>query len=317
MKKILDEKEMAQTVLYFKSVEEAICFLDKGKNTILLTVSLKEMAKYTHLSGFKERVFCRIAPFKEAIETAITVGYQEKQLICMHGPFSKAFNIALINQLHAKIMIAEASEDSQTLELKYCAAKEAGIKLLIVGKVQKAEGLSFEECLERFGLEKSQAEQNDPKAVLCKNKKLDWFPFFKNIKDQKIVIIGGGNIATRRIRTLLDFSCKLTVISPKISKILSLRIAEFHYLKKEWELKDIDNADYVIVATNDNEINEKIVKRCKEKNIPVNNASKKEDCDFYFPSIIAKGNLTIGLTAQGKNHCETKKCREKIEKSLL
>jgi len=317
MKKILVEKETAQTVLYFKSTEEAIHFLDKGKDPLLLTVSLEEMAKYTQLSSFKDRVFCRIAPLKASIETAIAAGYQEKQLICMQGPFSKAFNIALINQLNAKILIAEASEEAQTLELKYCAAKDAGIKLLIVGEIQQAEGLSFEAYPERFGLEQKQTEKNDPKAVLCKNKKLDWFPFFKNIKDQKIVVIGCGNIATRRIKTLLKFSCKLTVISPTISKELCLKTGAFQCLKKECEMKDIEDADYVIVATNDNEVNEKIVKRCKEKNIPVNNASKKEDCDFYFPSIIIKEDLTIGLTAQGKNHREAKICRQKIEKGLL
>jgi len=317
MKKILAEKETAQTLLYCKSTEEAICFLEQNKDTILLTASLKEMAKYAQLSGFKERVFCRIAPFKETIETAIAAGYQEKQLICMQGPFSKAFNIALINQLNAKIIIAEASEETQTLKLKYCAAKDAGIKLLIVGEIQNAEGLSFESCLERFALEKQQTEKNDPKAVLCKNKKLDWFPFFKNIKDQKVVVVGGGNIATRRIKTLLNFSCKLTIISPTISEELCLRTGAFACLKRACEIQDIEDADYVIVATNDNEINEKIVKRCKEKNIPVNNASKKEDCDFYFPSIIIKEDLTIGLTAQGKNHREAKICRQKIEKGLL
>lgn len=82
--------------------------------------------------------------------------------------------------------------------------------------------------------------------------------------------------------------------------------------KKNYEREDIYDADYVIAATNDHQINSDIYSACKCMGITVNVCSDKTKCDFYFPGIVQNGNVVIGVTASGSDHKEARKTVEKI-----
>ena len=74
--------------------------------------------------------------------------------------------------------------------------------------------------------------------------------------------------------------------------------------------------DLVLAATNDRKLNSRIGELCREQGIPVNVCSRKEDCDFFFPSVIQKGDLVIGINASGKNHSLVKRTRQEMEEFL-
>jgi siroheme synthase-like protein len=145
------------------------------------------------------------------------------------------------------------------------------------------------------------------------------FPIFIDLSNKKIVIIGGGNIATRRVETLVNFGAKITVIAPKISQ----RIRELFMqgkitvILKEYEKSDLLNAFIVIIATNNKEVNELTAKDARELNILVNRADDKEDCDFFFPAIISDEHIVGGIISkEGSNHNIVKEKAAEIRKFL-
>lgn len=145
-----------------------------------------------------------------------------------------------------------------------------------------------------------------------------YFPMFVDISDKKIIIVGGGKIAQRRIETLLDFADNLWVIAPEITAPIA-RLSDnqqIHWIKDVYHTDMIVGADIVLAATNDAACNDKVAEDCKSRHILVNTAHKKEACDFYFPGIVRQGNIVAGVTASGLNHHEAKEARERISQAL-
>ncbi|MDY3920218.1 MAG: bifunctional precorrin-2 dehydrogenase/sirohydrochlorin ferrochelatase [Candidatus Limivivens sp.] len=148
---------------------------------------------------------------------------------------------------------------------------------------------------------------------MSKEKK-PYFPMFVDLSQKKVVVVGAGTIAKRRIRTLLDFTNHLVVVAPEVNReLLDLEQAgQLTILRKKYERDDIYDADMVIAATNDFQTNNDIYNVCKCMGITVNVCSDKNKCDFYFPGIARKDNIVAGVTASGNNHRAAREAVEKI-----
>lgn len=161
-------------------------------------------------------------------------------------------------------------------------------------------------------------EPIDPAAV--DSDKIDtehkeYFPLFVTSKSKRVLVVGGGKIAQRRILTLLKFEFSVTVIATEIQEEL-FKIADVEKLelvKKAFDERDIDRGyDYILAATNNRQINSQIGKLAKEKDILVNVADCKEECDFFFPGVIIHEEAVIGVTCEGKSHSRAKDVAGKI-----
>ncbi len=123
------------------------------------------------------------------------------------------------------------------------------------------------------------------------------FPFFVNIKGAKGLIVGTGKHAQEKIQRLESFGPELRVIPE----------GEF----SEADIEEIPA--FVIVAGDDKEENHRIANLCREKRIPVNVVDDQEYCDFIFPSLIAHGNLSIGICTNGASPATGVLLKRKIE----
>ncbi len=137
---------------------------------------------------------------------------------------------------------------------------------------------------------------------------MSYFPFFEDIEGKTFLIVGGGKVAKNKFEKLKLFTDNIIVIAKK-SDIEG-------YIQKEFEPSDLNKADYVIGACEDKVTNEEIARLCRERSIPVNIVDNKELCTFLFPSLIQKGDLTIGISTGGKSPATSKYLREEIEKIL-
>lgn len=148
--------------------------------------------------------------------------------------------------------------------------------------------------------------------------KKPYFPLFVDLSEKKVYVIGAGTIAKRRIRSLIDFTDRLTVVAPEVNPELNTLEQEGRIviLRKKFELKDIADADLVIAATNDHTLNNDIYEYCIEENILVNVCNDKKKCDFYFPGLAMTDQVVVGVTANGTNHKMAKKVVEKIREML-
>lgn len=140
-----------------------------------------------------------------------------------------------------------------------------------------------------------------------------YFPMFINLIDKKVVVIGGGNIAFRRISTLLKTGAEITVVAPWICDDLkNIKSDKLKIIKKMYEKDDIKDAFMVLAITDDKNVNTEIFADCKMLGITVNVADDKEKCDFFFPGIIAKDGCSIGVCGNGKDHKLVKDIAKKI-----
>lgn len=132
--------------VYVETVEAAVDYLQETKGNILATTGSKEAVKYTALSDFENRVFLRVLSLPSVVEECARLGFQGRNLLCMQGPFSKDFNIALLRQLDCKYMVTKMSGKSGGFLEKLEAARACGCTLVVVGRPLKETGISLQEC---------------------------------------------------------------------------------------------------------------------------------------------------------------------------
>ena len=101
---------------------------------------------------------------------------------------------------------------------------------------------------------------------------MDFLPVFLDIKDQDCLVIGGGDIAVRKVFLLRRSGGKVTVVAPKLADILKQQVekGEVSHIAKEFDGEDIQSQRVVIAATDNPEVNRLVSEIAKKKNIPVN-----------------------------------------------
>lgn len=149
-------------------------------------------------------------------------------------------------------------------------------------------------------------------------KKKSYFPMFVDLSDKNVVIVGGGNIATRRVKTMLQFTRNVKVIAPKMTEeLLELgRTSYAEVIVRPVKRSDFSFAYMVIAATNDRKLNDEIYRVCKEEGIYVNIADDREKCDFQFPGIFKQEDLVVGLMTNGLDTKTARKVHVAIEEAL-
>lgn len=142
-----------------------------------------------------------------------------------------------------------------------------------------------------------------------------YFPMFVQLKKKKCLVIGGGKIALRKIEVLKDFEADVTVIAPEM--ILQIRqMKDICRIFRSFMDKDFDEADLVVAATDDKEINHKISQICRQKKIPVNAVDQKEDCSFIFPAYVKEGEVVAAFSSGGQSPVITQYLKKKIKPDL-
>ncbi|MGF7399784.1 bifunctional precorrin-2 dehydrogenase/sirohydrochlorin ferrochelatase [Thermoanaerobacterium thermosaccharolyticum] len=146
-----------------------------------------------------------------------------------------------------------------------------------------------------------------------------YYPIMLNITNKKCLVIGGGNVAYRKILSLLEFGGTVTAIAPKFIKdIWELsKNNRIELIDRKYQKNDVQNYNLVIVATNDKMLNKEISKECIDNNIPVNVVDDKELSTFITPSVIRRGDLTISISTNGKSPLLSKRIREMLENVIV
>lgn len=143
---------------------------------------------------------------------------------------------------------------------------------------------------------------------------MGYFPFFTDIKNKEILIVGGGSVALRKAEKLLTFEPKITVVAPDIRpEILALNVKT---AERRFEESDLDGKFCVISAADDSELNALVYKLCRERKIAVNTVDDKEKCSFIFPALCVRGDVTVGISTSGTSPIFAAYLRRKIDEML-
>lgn len=148
--------------------------------------------------------------------------------------------------------------------------------------------------------------------------KKKYFPLFVDLSEKHAVVIGGGRIAYRRIKSLSEFAGSITVFAPNIADEL-IEFAnreEIEFVEREYNRDCLDDADIVFAATDNKAVNRQIYTDAKLQHLPVNVCDDPTLCDFYFPAIVEKDQIIIGITSSGSDHKRVKEIRQRIDKVI-
>lgn len=182
-----------------------------------------------------------------------------------------------------------------------------------------------------------------------------YFPMFVDMTERECLIVGGGNVAYRKVIVMLDFGAKVTVVAEDIcDELRKLTIDDIAsedktgsytankennqtdsdaankennkpdsdaadritIIKRRFDRKDCNGMEIVIVATDDNALNHEIAEYCKANGIMVNAVDQKADCSFIFPSYIKEKNLVAAFSSGGNSPVLTQYLKGK-EKEIL
>lgn len=151
-----------------------------------------------------------------------------------------------------------------------------------------------------------------------------YFPMFVDMTERECLIVGGGNVAYRKVMVMLDFGAKVTVVAEDICEELrKLTIDDtankenrITFIKRKFIQKDFDGMEMVIAATDDNALNHEIAEYCKAKGIMVNAVDQKADCSFIFPSYIKEKNLVAAFSSGGNSPVLTQYLKDKEQEIL-
>jgi siroheme synthase-like protein len=151
-----------------------------------------------------------------------------------------------------------------------------------------------------------------------KIKSVAYYPAFINIQGKKCVVVGGGQVALRKVTTLLASGAEITVISPKphaqISKLSKKKAVQL--VRRRYKEGDLEGATLSIAATHVKKINRKVAEEAKEKGILVNVVDDSEPSDFITPSFFRRGDLLVAVLTSGTSPAFAKKIRAKLEKNI-
>lgn len=130
-----------------------------------------------------------------------------------------------------------------------------------------------------------------------------FFPVSIDLNNKNVLVIGAGKIALRKIATLLNYNCNITVITKEVLEEKFLELEKDNKIKifknQEFEEKFLKNIFLVVVATDNEVLNKNISQLCMSKNILVNNVTSKDDMNIRFASIYEKDDIQIAISANG------------------
>jgi len=144
---------------------------------------------------------------------------------------------------------------------------------------------------------------------------MSYFPAFLKLDGQKILIVGGGNIAYEKLVHLLDFTTDIDLIALEFSDEMLQKIQEFHlnFEQRAYEQGDVAKYAIVIIAVDDIPLQAKIFEESKQYKCLCNAVDSVDYCDFIFPSYIKKDDLTIAVSTSGASPAMAKHLRQYLQ----
>lgn len=145
-----------------------------------------------------------------------------------------------------------------------------------------------------------------------------YYPISLNVRGRKCVVIGGGQVALRKVRTLLEHGANVEVISPELCAGLG-QLADkdsIHVLNRVYQEGDLTGAFITITATDDSSVNQQVIGEARRKAVMINVVDDADNSDFIAPSYLQRGDITIAVSTAGRSPALARKIRTVLEKEF-
>ncbi|MEM6807290.1 MAG: bifunctional precorrin-2 dehydrogenase/sirohydrochlorin ferrochelatase, partial [Bacteroidota bacterium] len=148
------------------------------------------------------------------------------------------------------------------------------------------------------------------------------FPIFIKLDQIHTLLVGGGYVGLEKLEALLK-NCpraKITLVAREILQEDIRKLAAAHphveVIERAFEEHDLEQKDFVVLATDDANLHARIKQSCRERNIITNVADTPKLCDAYLGSVVKKGDLKIAISTNGKSPTISKRMREYLTEAI-
>jgi uroporphyrin-III C-methyltransferase/precorrin-2 dehydrogenase/sirohydrochlorin ferrochelatase len=147
---------------------------------------------------------------------------------------------------------------------------------------------------------------------------MDYFPIFLRLAGEPVLVVGGGEVAARKIDLLLRSSAQVRVVAPELVTGLAKRAAagEIVHLATEFLPEHLEGVRLAIAATDKRAINAWVARQCERRNIPVNVVDDRELSRFIVPAIVDRSPVVVAVGSSGDAPVLTRRLRERLESFL-
>lgn len=147
---------------------------------------------------------------------------------------------------------------------------------------------------------------------------MDFLPIFVNLKGRHCTVVGGGEVAARKVALLLQAGAKVTVIAPELGVTLtrSKQHNEISHKEESFGQSQIQQSVLIVAATNDRTVNERVAEQAGKLNVPVNVVDTPDLCTFVMPSIIDRSPVMVAVSTGGSSPVLGRLLRQKLETTI-
>jgi len=143
-------------------------------------------------------------------------------------------------------------------------------------------------------------------------------PLFLKLDGRPGLLVGAGTVALEKIGSLLKTGIRLRVIAPAARDEIRQLAAEgkLEWIERSFDLADLDGNFIVIAATDNPKVNASVYRGAVERNIPCNSVDDIPNCDFFFGSVVGRGDLQIAISTAGESPAFAQLLRREIDEQL-
>lgn len=143
-------------------------------------------------------------------------------------------------------------------------------------------------------------------------------PIFVKLARRRCLLVGAGAVALQKIPSLLASEAHVRVIAPLVRPEFEqlARSGRIELVQREFSASDLDQTFLVIAATDDPAVNAAVYRAAVERNILCNSVDDPPHCDFYFGSVVSRGDLQIAISTAGESPAFAQRLRQEIDEQL-
>jgi precorrin-2 dehydrogenase / sirohydrochlorin ferrochelatase len=141
---------------------------------------------------------------------------------------------------------------------------------------------------------------------------------FVKLEGRQCVVVGAGPVAEGKIGSLLEAGASVRVVAPhaipQVQKRAKNRSIDWYC--RGFEPHDLDGAFLVITATSSPEVNAQVFAEARKRNVLCNSVDDPDNCDFYYPAVVNRGDLQIAISTNGRSPALAQRLRKELEEQF-
>ena len=146
-----------------------------------------------------------------------------------------------------------------------------------------------------------------------------YYPILLNIQGKKCLIVGGGEVALRKVQMLVEHGANVEIVSPTFCPELNQLVKDgtIQAIHRDYQTEDLNDAFLAVAATDDIKTNEKVATEARKIGILVNVVDKPDISDFIVPSYFRRGDIIVAVSTSGRSPALARKIRGELERDFM